>query len=100
MEQLRIYLDSGAMFCPTQCFIDKRVNEHFTAVVTGMVSANKDTLILRESKEVLLTITFLNDEKKEIPIIKGRIEKRYEIEEDGAIYWNLFAVSLTMDLDR
>lgn len=100
MEQLRIYLDSGEMFYPTQCFIDKRVNQHFTAVVTGVVNSNKDNLILRGSKEVLLTITFVNEEKKEIPIFKGRIERRYEIEGDGSVYWNLFAVSLTMDLDR
>lgn len=85
MEQLRIYLDSGDMFYPTQCFIDKRVNQHFTAVVTGVVSSDKDNLILRGSKEVLLTITFVNGEKKEIPIFKGRIERRYEIEGDGAV---------------
>lgn len=100
MEQLRIYLDSGEMFQASQCFIDKRVNEHFTAVVTGKVSTKKDSLILRGSEEVLLTITFIDDDRKEIPVFKGRIERRYEVEAEGAVYWNIFAVSLTMDLDR
>lgn len=100
MEQLRIYSDSGEMYYASQCFIDKRVNEHFTAVVTGMMNTKKDSLILKGSEDVSLNITFVDEDKKEIPIFKGRIERRYEVETEGAVYWNIFAVSLTMDLDR
>ncbi|MEY8352348.1 hypothetical protein AALB39_03230 [Lachnospiraceae bacterium 54-53] len=100
MKPVNIIMEPGELLDIKECSIDKRVNEHFTAVVTGCLHQAADERSLRNFKKSPLILKAFTKEREEILIFRGQV-REWKLSDEGELRKiNIFAVSDTIELDK
>ncbi|MFW6678951.1 phage baseplate assembly protein V [Lacrimispora sp. AGF001] len=100
MRPINIFLESYNTLDIKECTINKTVNEHFTASVTGYIYGEDDEKRLYSLLNSPFVIKVITDEQEEISLFRGQIRDMYLSTEGGLRKLKILAVSNTIELDK
>lgn len=100
MRPINIFLETYEKLEIKECTINKMVNEHFTASVTGYIKGEEDEKRIYSLLNSPFVIKVITDEQEEISLFRGQIQDMYLSTEGGLRKLKIQAVSNTIELDK